>query len=106
MTRICWVSVAPGVTVVLDIGNICNCCVCTNKKAISPLNLQELKKEIPLNLDCTHLWHSSLEVNPTSRQDARHLEPRQDIHDSRSLRRHLRSQRYPQLVLIVRRVCL
>ena len=52
----------------------------------------------------SYLRHGSLETQASSSIRPRHLEPRQDHHNSWLRRRRLRRQRDLQAVLIVRRV--
>lgn len=94
MTRICWVSVAPGWTSEFDIGSICSCC--DYKCGVRTFHAIQIYH--------THLRYRRLESKSSHRRTSRYLEPRQNIDDARALRVRLWRQRDLELVLVVSRV--
>ena len=93
ITRICCVSVAPGLTVLLDIGSIWSCWVYKLWCKCIVLVCDEIKS--------ANLWYSSLEVDFTRSILTSHLETSQNIYDTSSLRRNLRCEWYSQLVFFI-----
>jgi len=94
ITRICCVSVAPGLIVGFDIGSICSCWVCRSVLIIF----------IPFSLLGTHLWHRCLEVHSQHWRPSQRLELDQNHHNPWLSRRRLGRERHLQPILLVRSV--